>query len=290
MPASSHARHRFYLLAAALLFSTGGAAIKAASLNSWQVAGSRSLVAAAALLLLFPAARRGWNWRVVPAGTAYASTMVLFVLANKLTTSANAIFLQSTAPLYLLLLGPWLLKERIRRSDFVFLLAVSLGMAMFFAGTEGALPTAPDPRMGNLVAAASGVAWALTIAGLRWVSRGQSGESSMPTVVAGNLIAFLICLPFGLPVMNAGWNDLLVALYLGLFQIGLAYICLTRGLRHVPAFEASALLLVEPGLNPIWAWLVHAERPGAWALTGGSVIILSNVVNSWWQSRTPRHV
>ena len=109
--------YRLLLLATAILFSTGGAVIKAASLTSWQVASFRSAVAALTLLVLLPAARRGWRWRVWPVGATYAGTLVFFVLSNRLTTGANAIFLQSTGPLYMLLLSPWLLHERIRRRD-----------------------------------------------------------------------------------------------------------------------------------------------------------------------------
>src|SRR6185295_9128401 len=104
------------VLAAALLFSTGGAAIKATSLSGWQVASFRSGIAAIALLLALPAARRRWSPRVWLVGAAYAGTMTCFVISNKLTTSAAAIFLQSTAPLWILLLAPWLLGEKLRRS------------------------------------------------------------------------------------------------------------------------------------------------------------------------------
>src|SRR5579864_4599742 len=110
-------RSRLLLAAAALLFSTGGAAIKGATLTGWQVASFRSAIAAAVLYLALPEARRGWSWRIAPPAAAYAATLLTFVLATRLTTAANAIYLQSTAPLYLLLLGPLLLREPIRRSD-----------------------------------------------------------------------------------------------------------------------------------------------------------------------------
>jgi drug/metabolite transporter (DMT)-like permease len=275
------------LLAAALLFSTGGAAIKATGLSSWQVAGFRSGVAAAALTALLPSARRRWDGRIASAGLAYSATMVLFVLANKLTTSANAIFLQDTAPLYLLLFGPWLLHERLRLTDLAVAIAVAAGLAMFFAGSERAISTAPDPLRGNVIGAFSGIAWALTIAGLRWVGRRGGGEGAMPAVVAGNVFAFLICAPLAFPVGHASMADAAVVLYLGIFQIGLAYVCVTRAIRYVPAFQASAVLLAEPALNPLWAWLMHGERPSAWALAGGALILAATLLNSWWQRRDP---
>jgi drug/metabolite transporter (DMT)-like permease len=120
------------LLAAAALFSTGGAAIKATTLTGWQVASFRSGIAGIAVMLMIPAARRGWSGRSLLVGAAYAATMILFVQANKLTTAASSIFLQSTAPIYLVLLGPWLLGEHNRRRDFLLMGAMSVGLALCF--------------------------------------------------------------------------------------------------------------------------------------------------------------
>jgi drug/metabolite transporter (DMT)-like permease len=282
---SSPLRNRLLLVAAAVLFSTGGAAIKAVALSGWQVASFRSAVAAAVLLVALPEARRGWSWRIAPVAAAYAGTLIFFVLATRLTTAANAIFLQSTAPLYLLVLGPFLLREPIHRSDIWYILAIGAGMSLFALGTEHAQATAPDPRSGNLCALASGLTWALALAGLRWLSRRGDGGAGMAAVAAGNLLAFAAALPMALPVAEAGWSAVPVILYLGVFQIGLAYWCLTRAMRHVTAFEATTVLLLEPALNPVWVWLVHGERPGAWPLAGGVVILSATLANAWRQSR-----
>jgi drug/metabolite transporter (DMT)-like permease len=188
--------------------------------------------------------------------------------------------------LYLLLAGPWLLREPIRRRDLVLILIVASGMALFFAGSETVVVTAPDPARGNVIAALSGITWALTIAGLRWLARESHGEAaSMAPVVTGNLIAILVCLPMALPVTQATPMDWLTLAYLGVFQIGLAYLCLTSAMRHVPAFEASTLLLAEPALNPFWSWLMHGERPSLAAITGGALILSASLINTWWHSR-----
>jgi drug/metabolite transporter (DMT)-like permease len=191
---------RLQILAAALLFSTGGAAIKSAAFTSWQVAGLRSLVAAVAIWIFLPQARRlgataAARGRVLLVAIAYAATLVLFVLANKLTTSANTIFLQSTAPLYVLLLSPWLLGERARPRDLLFIGAVAAGMAVLLLGEQRSFATAPDPVRGNLLALASGLTYGCLILGLRWTGRG--GGSAMPAVALGNLLAFLATLPDG---------------------------------------------------------------------------------------------
>lgn len=281
---------RLRLLAAAVLFSTGGAAIKATSLTSWQVSSFRSGVAALVVWLLVPAARGRWSPRVLGVAAVYAATMVMFVLANKRTTSANAIFLQSTAPLWVLLAGPALLGERTTRRDLLFIGVVAVGMALFFVGGDAPQATAPDPMGGNLLAALSGVSWAGTVLGLRWLGRpgpGADASAGLTTVVAGNVLACAAGLAFALPVHGAGPADWLVVLYLGAAQIGLAYLALSTAMPHVPALEASTLLLVEPALSPVWAWLAHGERPSPLAWAGGALIVLSAAAKTWWDVRRP---
>lgn len=289
-PAPTPLPSRLQVLAAAALFSSGGALIKAVHFGGWQVASFRSMVAAVALFLLLREVRRRPTLRVLGIGVAYALTMILFVLSNKLTTSASAIYLQSTAPLYVLLLSPWLLHERIRARDVAFMGALAVGLGLFFVGFDPVSVTAPNPPLGNVLALASGVAWALTIMGLRDLGKrgdSQGGSWAPAAALWGNVFAALGCLPMALamPLEQAGPTDWLLVAVLGVFQISLAYVFLLRGLEKVGAFEASLLLLLEPVLNPIWAWLVHGEKPGAWSMVGGAVILLSTVVKSWADSR-----
>jgi DME family drug/metabolite transporter len=271
---------RLLLLLTAFLFSTGGAAIKATTLTAWQVACFRSGIAAAALFLLVPTWRRGYSARTFAVGVAYAATLVLYVTANKLTTAANSIFLQSTAPFYVLLLAPRLLGEPMRRGDPLLAVLPMLAVTLFFVRVDPAIATAPDPLRGNLVAAASGITWALTLLGLRWLARSEraeSGGSAGPAVIAGNLIAFAVCAPMAFPASRSVPLDWVVVSYLGLFQIGLAYVAMTRGMRSSPAFEASLLLLLEPVLNAFWAWLVHGERPAQASLLGCTLILIASL-------------
>lgn len=278
---------RLQLILTAALFSTGGAVIKATTLSGWQVASLRSGIAALALLAMVPAARARWNKRTVAVGAAYAVTMILFVLANKLTTAANAIFLQSAAPLYTLLLGPWLLKESIRRRDIIFMVALAAGLVLFFAGGDQPQASAPNPMRGNLLAACTSVFWALTLVGLRGLGRGGgSGQSSAaPAVVAGNAMAFVVCLPMALPLGETVPTDWVAIGFLGVIQIGLAYALLTAALRHVPVLEASLLLLLEPVLSPLWAWLFHREMPAGWSLVACLLILGATGFKTWFDAR-----
>ncbi|MBA3894666.1 MAG: EamA family transporter [Gemmatimonadales bacterium] len=277
---------RLQLAAAAVLFSTGGAAIKAADFTAWQITCLRSGIAALAIWLMTREARRAWTGRTLVVGVAYAATLTLFVLANRLTTAANTIYLQSTAPLYLALLAPWLLREPTRRQDLVFMAAVGLGLALFFVGVEPPVDTAPDPVRGNILALASGLFWALTVCGLRWMGSAAGARGSAAVaVVAGNVIAFLAALPFAVPFGSHTVADWALIGYLGVFQIALAYVLVTRALTTMPALEASLILLIEPVLNPVWAWLFHGERPGAWALAGGGVILGATTVRAVLDAR-----
>ena len=279
---SSPVRNRLLLVIAALLFSTGGAAFKAVTLTAWQVASFRSGIAAVVLLAAFPKRAAAGHGGSCPSPSAYAATLILFVLANRLTTAANAIFLQSSAPLYLLLLGPLLLHEPIHRADVVYMLAVLVGITLFFVGTpvghgDRARPAPRRHRRSGKRRHLCIHARRLALARSR--RRGHGGTRRRRR--SATCSACVFALPMALPLHGAGASDIAVLLYLGIVQMGLAYVCLTRAIRHVRAVEATTLLMIEPALSPVWSWLVHGERPGALPLAGGAVILAASVINTW---------
>ena len=233
-----------------------------------------------------PATRVKWTRQTWLAGFAYCGALLFFVLATKLTSAANAIFLQAAAPLYVLLLSPWLLKERLQKSDFVLMASLATGLICAFMGQPAQSVTAPNPALGNIFGSLSGVSWGLTLIALRSLSRGGDAASGIRTAAVGNLITFAVCLPVALTFpLNPGWPDMLSIGYLGIFQVALAYIILIRGISHVPAVESSALLLAEAALNPVWAWIFAGEAQPLLALTGGAIILSAMLVNLWWKSR-----
>ena len=142
-------RPRLLVLAAAALFSTGGAAIKSASLTGWQVASLRSAVAVVTLAILLPNSRRRPSPSMILVGVFYAATLILFVQATKLTTAADAIFLQDTAPLYVLLAAPFLLGERVVKADLWFMLALAVGSVIFLRRQGSANRHGPQPLRGQ---------------------------------------------------------------------------------------------------------------------------------------------
>ncbi len=271
------------VLLAAALFATGGALLKACDFPSLQRAGTRAAIAAITIFLLLPAARRLPNARILRLVPPYFGSTCLFVVANSLTTAANAIFLQSAAPLWLVLLGPWLLKETPTRRDLWTLLFVGIGMTLFFVAPANTAATAPDPRLGDLVAIASGASWAMLLLGLRWLAR--TGHDEAPAAIAwGNAltcpIAFALMPVFDQTPIGGSAQDWVVIAVLGTLQVGLAYALLVRGLAGVPAVRASLLLMIEPALNPTIAFFVHGERPHALAIAGGVLIVGAVAANS----------
>ena len=274
---------RLQLVLAALCFSTAGAAIKWCAFGPSQIAAIRALVAMLAILVLIPESRHRWSWRVGLVGVGYAAAGVLFVFANKLTTAANTVFLQATNPLFVVALAPWLLKERVQAADLAFMGVLTVGLTLLFVGGQRHFATAPDPAVGNVLAAGSAVAWAFTVTGYRWLAR-QGGAGHGPIAAAaacGNLIVFLVCVPGALPFAAGRAVDWVIVIYLGVFQLGLAYVFLSRAIARVPALEASLFLLVEPVLSPVWAWLAHGETPGPLAALGGIVILTATALKSW---------
>lgn len=271
-------RSRLLILAAAVLWSTAGAAIKSVGLDAWQIAGGRSLIAGLFLLAMVREARVRPTLRVLVVSVAYAFTVVLFVLATKLTTAANAIFIQDTAPLWVLLLSPWLLRERPTRGELLAVPVYGAGLALFFLDelTSGQVA-------GNVVAALSGVAFAFSIVGLRLLR--HDGPAAL---VWGNVLAAAGTLPLWPSGPAATALDLGLLVYLGVFQLGLAYLAFSRGMTGTPAIEASLLVLLEPVLNPIWTFLFAGERPGPWAIAGGAVVLGATAWRTVAPVLTPR--
>ena len=262
---------RSKIIAAAVLFSTGGAAIKWCGFGAWQLAAARATIAMLTILVLLPEARRGWSWRTVVVGFAYAATTLLYVQANKHTTAASAIFLQSTSPLFILLLAPWLLGEHATRRDIAQMAVMGAGMVLFLFGIDRPSATAPNPALGNALAAICAVTWAFTVMGYRWLA--GRGLSVAAAAVSGNVVAATFSFVMAQPLTAGRPTDWAVVVFLGVCQLGIPYLFLARAVPRVRALEVGLFLLIEPVLNPIWAWLVHGETPGPTTIAGGVLIL-----------------
>jgi drug/metabolite transporter (DMT)-like permease len=268
------ARHgRLYIAVAALLWSSGGLAIKLVPLPAVGVVFWRSLLAAIFLILVFRPSRERWRRASWTTGWIYAAMILSFVSATKMTTAANAIFLQYTAPLYVLLLAPVLLKEPFRRADAVTLAVALGGMSLFFVGKLGA-----GTLEGNLVGVLSGVFFG----GVVLFLRRDTSRDAMASVLLGNLLAALLALPFSWGNLALDAKGLSLVLFLGVVQMGISYIFFVRGLSAVTAAEASLIGMLEPVLNPIWVFIGIGERPTPWAALGGAVVLCAVAGRTVW--------
>lgn len=277
---------RSKIIAAAVLFSTGGAAIKWCSFGGWQLAACRATIAMLTIFVLLPEARRGWNWRTVVVGFAYAATTLLYVQANKHTTAASAIFLQSTSPLFILLLAPVLLGEHATRRDVAQMAVMAVGMALFMLGSDRPSATAPNPALGNALAAICAVTWAFTVMGYRWLA--ARGSSVAAAAVSGNITAATISWIMAQPLVSGRPADWAVVVFLGVCQLGIPYLFLARAVPRVRALEVGLFLLIEPVLNPIWAWLVHGETPGPATFAAGVLILGATAIRMVVEGGQPR--
>lgn len=272
------------VLGAAILWSTGGLFIKATHLSAYELSFGRSLLAA--IVIAIVTRREGFGINRISAITSilYAALLILFVLATKLTTAANAIFLQYTAPVYVLILEPLFYKEKFRGRDFVTVAACIAGMSLFFVGK-----LRPQDVSGNLFALASGVCFALFFLLLRHSKARNVNRAS--SAIYGNLIVVLLCAPsfFGAVQRGISMTDFACIAYLGIVQIGFAYLLFTLAMaRGVRSLDAGIIGYVEPVLNPVWVFLFIGERPSGWAIVGGAIIIASVIVHMLIETKTKR--
>ena len=272
---NAHVQNRrtgiLFIVAAALLWSTGGIGIKGVDEPALKLTFYRSLFAAVALMLLF--GRRVWgvrSWKSTPvfviAVISYAATLITFVAATKLTTAANAIFLQYAGVIWVLLLSPVVLGEKMRSRDVIAIGAAIGGMALFFVGKFEM-----RGMTGNAVALLSSFFFAALVLCLR-----KEHGAAESAIVWGNVAAAVVTLPFIASDLTLGRGALVALVLLGVFQIGLAYLLFVRGLKHVTATQASLTGMLEPVMNPVWVFLFLGERPSPFAI-GGAAVVLSAI-------------
>jgi len=272
-----------FVFFAALLWSTGGLFIKWTKLSGLELSFYRSLFAIITVAIVTRKEGFGLNRITAVASALYAVLLVLFVLATKQTTAANAIFLQYTAPVYLLILEPVIYKERFRSRDLITVLVCVGGMTLFFVGQ-----LRPQDVSGNLLALASGLCFALYFLLLRHSkSRAVNRASS---VIYGNLLAVVLLAPIGIAALpTIDMRDALCVVYLGVVQLGLAYILFTTAMaRGVRSLDAGIVGYIEPVLNPVWVFLVLGEQPSRWALVGGAIIIAAVFTHTLIEAKQKR--
>jgi len=266
------------LVFAAVLWSTSGVFVKGLDWQPLSILAGRGIFTSILFLLYMRRLpKKVTRWTLLAAGGSMA-TQFLFVTSTKLTTAANSIFLQYTAPIYVVVLAYLLLREKPLRSDLIAMGIIFIGLLLFFGDQ-----LSPDGFYGNILAVLSGMTSAIMMVSFR-AQKNSSPEDSV-------LIASLVIAIFGFPsVLKESWtiSSWSVLAYLGIFQIGVAFIFFTKGIKHIPALEANLIGTLEPILNPVWVFLFLGERMGKSALLGGLVVLVGVIVSAVGSARTDK--
>jgi len=268
---SEHNKGILAVFLTAILWSSGGLFIKLISLDSMELSFFRCAIAAVVFALMFRKRILKLNSLALLNSFAYAAVLILFVIATKTTTAANAIFLQSTAPIYVLIFEPILTKTKWERINVITIVVCFLGMILFFMGD-----LTPGDIKGNIAALLAGVAFAAFFLGMK-KNEPQYGESS---IFYGNVIVALVCIPFITDMNSISVQDFAMVSFLGVFQIAFAYALFSYGLKRIIAVEASIISMFEPVLNPIWVFIGYGEVPSFYAIIGGIIIMTAITVRT----------
>lgn len=251
------------LIGTAILWSLGGVFIKGVTWNSMGIASGRSLIAALTIALFMGKPSLKFTKARIGAIVCYAGVTVSFVMATKMTTAANAILLQYTAPIYTALLSIWLLKEPVHKKDILSIGIILGGMVLFFIDSLKI-----GNFSGDILALFAGVCFGF----MHVFMRMEKDNDPMQSTFWGNILAFCITLPF---VGQLEWsiNNMAGVLFLGIFQIGIAYVLYSKAIPHVSALEAVLIPIIEPILNPVWVMLIQKEVPSVYAIIGGIIVV-----------------
>jgi drug/metabolite transporter (DMT)-like permease len=269
-----------YLVITSVLWSIGGLFIKLVDWNPIAIAGARSGIAAVVMLLYLRKPIHSLGKFKLLGACTYAVLLILFVAANKLTTSGSAILLQFTAPIWVLFFSKYFLKEKSHKYDLLTVAIVIFGMALFFIGDlkNGTL-------LGNFIALLSGVAMAGVIIFLKL----QQDSPPVEMTLLGNLFTCFIALPFFF-ISAPNLSSIAGLLVLGVFQLGISYILYTTAIKYVSSLEAILIPVLEPLLNPLWVFLFTGESLGIYSLIGGAIILLAITLREFISFKTDSSV
>lgn len=257
------------MLICAALWSVAGIFIKLIPWNGFAVAGMRSLIAGLTIAVYMLITRRRYilSRRTVVGGIMTAGVYTCFTVANKLTTAANAIVLQFTCPVFIVILSAIFLKQKIRKNDLAVVIATLAGIALFFFDQ-----LKPGYILGNFVAIAAGMFMAVMFI----LVGNMEGDERFSTITNGQFLTFFVGLPFIIatkPEFTAAATASI--LVLGVFQLGISYILYVKSTQYCPPLACCLLGALEPLLNPVWVLIFDGERPGVWALIGGIIVVVS---------------
>ncbi|MCI6632721.1 MAG: EamA family transporter [Sutterella sp.] len=259
------------VLLTALIWSSGGLAVKITNCPADALTGWRCFFCLVLFVLFYRKEKLLTFSKAQWAGAiAYFLMAYFYIAATQLTTAANAILLQYTAPVYVALLSIWLLKEKVKKKDWFVIAAVFLGMVLFFVDKAGI-----GNMLGNVLGVLSGISFATFIV----CTRMQKNAHPAGSIFLGNVIALVVCLP-SMIVTPLTEDAIFGGMYLGLIYGGLSYIIYSACIRYVSALSAILIATIEPVLNPVWVFLLVGETPSSYAILGGGIVVVSILIGN----------
>lgn len=262
-----HIRGILATIVAAIVWSTAGVLVKILDQDAFTILFYRSLYAGLLFLVVFRKEALAFDKRALLISIFYAPLLISFVTSTKLTTAANAIFLQYIAPAIVLIIEPKILGTKMRRHNLITVMVCTAGLAFFLFDQNNM----GHSWLGDGIALLGGFFSAGLILALRFSNRTQQVSG----ILLGNFWVVLVTLPWFLKSGSATGTEHLMLGYLGFIQIGIGFLLFTYGQRRIPAIESSLIAMLEPILSPLWVFLWHGEKPAIWSLIGGGVILLA---------------
>lgn len=266
-----HRKGLIYISFTAFLWSTSGFFIKYLTISAFQISFYRSLIAAITVFAVALLRKQKLKFefdRVSNfAAIFYAGILILFVIATKMTTAANAIFLQFTAPIYLVVLEPLFLKTKFDKKSIITIIICIFGMVLFFFGKLEL-----GNIYGNLLAICSGICFAMFSLLLKYKKVKHKNDNTLNNVVMGNALVAVIAFFIIYPQLALDLKQALILLYMGAIQIGISYIIFNEGIKYVSATESMIIATLEAIFNPIWVFIGIGEAPSVYSLAGGLII------------------
>jgi drug/metabolite transporter, DME family len=258
----------------AFLWSSSGLFIKVLTLDAFQILFYRSLIAT--ITIFFVSMIR--NKKLVfekdlisnLCAISFAGILIFFVIATKLTTAANAIFLEFTAPIYLLFLEPVFLKTKFDKKNLITIVVCLAGMILFFFGRLEI-----GNILGNIIAIISGISFAFFSLFLKWKKQLHNSSNTLNNIVIGNLIVAIFCIPFVYNKLSINFTEASILIYMGVIQIGISYIIFNEAIKYVSATESMIIATLEAIFNPIWVFIGIGEKPSVFAIAGGIIILFA---------------
>lgn len=269
-----HKKGLIYISFAALMWSTGGLFIKVLTLDAFQITFYRSAIAAVTIILISVSRKVNLKFEFdiisILCSLCYSFILILYVIAVKLTTVANAIFLQFTAPIYLLILEPIFLKTKFEKKNLYAIIICIFGMVLFFFGKLDL-----SSIEGNLFAIGSGISFAFFALFLKWKKQIHKSENTLVYIVAGNIFVCIFCFPVIADKLFIDFTQLSILLFMGIFQIGISYIIFNEGIKYISATESLIIAMLEAILSPIWVFFGVGEVPTAYSIAGALIILFA---------------